>query len=179
MNCSNCGQTLAQDAHFCTNCGARIVGAPVAAPQPVAYYGPPPIFFYNRVARNLQGLATLWFVYAGLRLLTGVAGMFFLHSMFGHHNDFNLGWTPFGHGLGFLWPVTTVSLLVSVGCAVLTGWGLMTRQPWGRILAIVFGIFALIHIPFGTALGVYTLWVLASRVSGDEYATLTARPQTL
>jgi hypothetical protein len=172
MNCSNCGQPLAQDAQFCTHCGARIVGAPVAAPQPGTYYGAPINYFYNRVARNVQALGTLWLVYAGLRLLTGVAGALFLHGFFGHHGDYDFGWSPFGHGLGFLWPMAMMSTLISAGCAFLTGYGLITRQPWARILAIVFGIFALIHIPFGTALGVYTLWVLASRMSGDEYASL-------
>jgi ABC-type glycerol-3-phosphate transport system permease component len=168
MNCSNCGNPLAPDSHFCTHCGARILGTPITAPQPVSYYGG---FTYNRVAKNLQALGVLWLVYAGLRLLTGIAGMFFLHGFFGH--SVGMGWSPFGHSFGFLWPMALFSTLISVGCAFLTGYGLMTRQPWGRILAIVFGIFALIHIPFGTALGVYTLWVLASRLSGDEYAALS------
>jgi hypothetical protein len=43
------------------------------------------------------------------------------------------------------------------------------RKPWGRILAIVIAILALIHIPFGTAMGIYTLWVLAPSASGAEY----------
>jgi hypothetical protein len=64
------------------------------------------------------------------------------------------------------------SLMVSVGCVVLTGWALLTRQPWGRIFAIVFGVIALIHFPLGTALGIYTLWVLAPRLSGDQYAAI-------
>jgi hypothetical protein len=43
---------------------------------------------------------------------------------------------------------------------IFAGAGLLQRREWGRILAIVVGIFSLIDIPFGTALGVYTLWVL-------------------
>jgi hypothetical protein len=43
------------------------------------------------------------------------------------------------------------------------------HKSWGRILAIVIGILALITIPFGTALGIYTLWVLAPSTSGAEY----------
>jgi len=33
----------------------------------------------------------------------------------------------------------------------------------------VVAILSFIRIPFGTALGIYTLWVLASGVSGMEY----------
>jgi hypothetical protein len=50
----------------------------------------------------------------------------------------------------------------------------MTRQPWGRVLAIIFAILALIHLPLGTALGIYTLWVLAPGASADEYAAITS-----
>ncbi len=48
-------------------------------------------------------------------------------------------------------------------------WGLYERQPWARVMGIVVGCLALIRIPFGTALGIYTLWVLAPESSGREY----------
>jgi ABC-type glycerol-3-phosphate transport system permease component len=134
------------------------------------------VFPYDRVSRNIQILGALWLVFAGLRAVTGLFGVLFLHGLFGSHfghSDFNLGWSPFGSmWLASLWPIALFSLIISVGCAVLTGYALLTRQPWGRVLAIVFGILALIHLPLGTALGIYTLWVLAPRLSGDEYASL-------
>jgi hypothetical protein len=37
------------------------------------------------------------------------------------------------------------------------------------VVAIVFGCIALIHFPFGTALGIYTLWVLLPAESEQEY----------
>ena len=67
---------------------------------------------------------------------------------------------------------------IAVGWAVLSvivGYGLMKRKFWARVLAIVAGILALINIPFGTALGVYTLWVLASGVAGMEYESIADR----
>ncbi len=173
MTCTNCGNTLNPDARFCPRCGA------VAAPQQT-YYAPPTGLPYSRVAGNIQTLGTLWLVYAGLRFLTGLAGILFLHGFFGDHighSHFNFGWSPFGSmGMDSLLPVAFFSLLISVGCVLLTGYALLTRQPWGRILAIIFAIIALIHFPFGTALGVYTLWVLAPGLSGVEYAAIT-RPQ--
>ena len=38
---------------------------------------------------------------------------------------------------------------------------------------MVLGILVLVRIPIGTALGIYTLWVLAPAPSADEYDTFT------
>lgn len=43
---------------------------------------------------------------------------------------------------------------------ILAGWGLLTLRPWARILAIVLSAIRLVHVPLGTILGVYGLWVL-------------------
>jgi len=40
------------------------------------------------------------------------------------------------------------------------GIGLLKMKPWGRIVAIVVGAMHILSFPFGTALGVYTLYVL-------------------
>ena len=173
MNCSACGNALAPDARFCPRCG----GQTFSQQQPGPAYSRGPSFFpYSRVARNIQGLAILWFVYAGLRIFTGLFGVSVLHGLFGRHfgnSDFTLGWSPFGSmWLASLWPMALFSLVTSVFCVLLTAYALLTRQPWGRIFAIIFGILALIHFPLGTALGIYTLWVLAPSLSGDEYAAL-------
>jgi hypothetical protein len=44
--------------------------------------------------------------------------------------------------------------------SVIVGIGLLRFRPWARILGIVLSILLLIHVPIGTALGVYGLWVL-------------------
>jgi hypothetical protein len=51
-------------------------------------------------------------------------------------------------------------------------WGLFERQPWARALGLALGILALIRFPLGTALGIYTLWVLAPEQSSREYDRL-------
>ena len=50
------------------------------------------------------------------------------------------------------------------------GWGLLRRESWARIVALLGGFLALFHPPFGTALGIYTLWVLLPSESEREYA---------
>jgi hypothetical protein len=46
---------------------------------------------------------------------------------------------------------------------LVVGLGLLKLRPWARILGIVISALDLTHIPFGTALGVYGLWVLFNR----------------
>ena len=43
---------------------------------------------------------------------------------------------------------------------VIAGVGLIKFKPWARILAIILSILNLLNIPFGTAIGIYGLWVL-------------------
>ena len=46
---------------------------------------------------------------------------------------------------------------------LITGIGLLKFQPWARIVGIVLAAINLINIPFGTALGIYGLWVLMNK----------------
>ncbi|HSU61126.1 MAG TPA: hypothetical protein VLI55_17585 [Bryobacteraceae bacterium] len=46
--------------------------------------------------------------------------------------------------------------------SIIGGWGLLNYKSWSRILMIVISVLNLFHIPLGTALGVYGLWVLFS-----------------
>lgn len=50
---------------------------------------------------------------------------------------------------------------VGLGVAsAVTGLGLRRRRPWARLLALAVAIPNLCVLPFGTALGIYALWVL-------------------
>lgn len=40
------------------------------------------------------------------------------------------------------------------------GIGVIKYQPWARIVLLVVGFLNLLLIPFGTILGIYTIWVL-------------------
>lgn len=43
---------------------------------------------------------------------------------------------------------------------IIGGWGIMKYKYWAKILLLVLGFLNLLNFPFGTALGVYTIWVL-------------------
>jgi hypothetical protein len=144
MNCTSCGNPLGPDVRFCPRCGAASVVQPL---------------YRDRVGRHLQPLGVLWLVYAASRAMKGVVGLAFLQRFFGDHA---FGFFP-------VLPFASVALCIGVFGALFTGYALLTRQPWGRIVAIVFGVLALLHPIMGTALGIYTLWVLAPDASGASY----------
>lgn len=50
-------------------------------------------------------------------------------------------------------------LVISVP-GVIGGIGLLKHQQWAKILVLIIGILNLLNFPFGTVLGVYTIWVL-------------------
>ena len=43
---------------------------------------------------------------------------------------------------------------------IVGGIGLLKRKEWARILVLVLGFLNLLNFPFGTALGIYTIWAL-------------------
>ena len=48
-------------------------------------------------------------------------------------------------------------------------YGLLARKPWARILALVVGILGLVNFPIGTAIGLYTFWVLTQPAAMDAF----------
>ena len=46
---------------------------------------------------------------------------------------------------------------------IVGGVGLLRRANWGRVVAAVAGILGIMNMPFGTAIGVYTIYVLFNK----------------
>jgi len=189
MVCQVCGSPLGPNVRFCANCGAQVVAAPqtpqpagappygVPSPQYASYPPYPPMMVVPRVQRHLQTLGTLWCVYAVYRAVTGFIGAVFVRAIF-VGGRFGGEW-PFGHPMGWggptwmhLMPVIVVATIFASLFAVFVGYSLLTRRSFGRVLAIVAGVLVLFKPLLGTALGIYTLWVLAPSASGLEYDSI-------
>jgi hypothetical protein len=66
---------------------------------------------------------------------------------------------------------TAVGLLTVLAIpGLLAGYGLLSRKPWARILALVVGILGLVNFPIGTAIGLYTFWVLTQETATEYFA---------
>lgn len=182
MYCAHCGAQVGLGQRFCSKCGQATSGVagPDLAHQPSPLSPVPSgqvspsiaaAAYPSRLVRHLSVLGILWIVFSVLRLIPGVALMVFSHINFPFAllplpAALRMTLVPFLGAIGFL----------MAGFAVLggaAGWGLMTHQPWARMLAIVLGCISLIHLPFGTALGIYTLWVLLPAGADTEYRSLT------
>jgi hypothetical protein len=140
-------------------------------------------FQLESYASKVRTLSLVWFVYAAISLLTGLAGLTFAQAFFSHH------FGPFGRGpwgyndmpdwfgpaiLHFVW----VALTVRTVLALIAAWGLYERTQWGRILAIVIAFLSLLKFPFGTALGIWTLVTLLGYQNSTLYEQLSWNPQT-
>ncbi len=62
--------------------------------------------------------------------------------------------------LGLIGTLAAIFMGILAVPSILAGVGLLQRQEWGRIVALVVGFVSLIDFPLGTALGIYTIWVL-------------------
>lgn len=56
------------------------------------------------------------------------------------------------------------------------GVGLLKHKPWARILTLIIGCLKLLDIPIGTALGVYTIWVLTQQETVDIFTREKEKP---
>jgi hypothetical protein len=85
--------------------------------------------------------------------------------------------------LGFIGTALMLLLTALAVPSVLAGIGILLRREWGRILALVVGILSLIDIPIGTAVGVYSIWVLMNdetrALFSDTPAPLMHPPATV
>jgi hypothetical protein len=182
--CPQCGREVPPSSDACPDCAANgesgappvfetlvvetAAGGTSATAPPIA----PPIAVSGRVASHLRMLMVLWLAQGALRAIS---------SLFPR-------WLPLWLPAGM--PRAAESLLQLERPLSIEGWvfvllttawtvaclmvarGLMERKRWARMYAIVVGAISLLSYPLGTALGVYTLWVLLPESSENEYREL-------
>ena len=154
MFCDSCGTPLQAGQSFCAKCGRAIVGGV----QPGG----------SRVARHAQMLGILWVAYSALLLVVGM----FMIVVFQHILPGILRYEPPQQQgpppqvvfdlLRPLMHVVALLILVKAAAGIAAGIGVLQRAHWSRMLTLVLACVSLLSFPFGSALGVYSLWVLLS-----------------
>jgi hypothetical protein len=160
MFCDQCGAQLQAGQSNCTRCGKSVVGLSQ--------------FRRNRVQEHVRLLGILWMAYSALHVFAGAVLIVVAYTIFGSAFHVPNGpppevtqWLrPFLSFIGYL-------ILAKAAAGFIAGWGLLQRESWARVVALVVGFVALLSVPLGTALGIYTLWVLLPSQSDEEYKTLS------
>jgi len=129
----------------------------------------------GRVQQHAHLLGILWLAMSAFNAVGGLLLVILGTVLFPHLHEMKD--VPPDVPVGFLTALfTTLGIMVLAKAALgfLAGWGLTQREAWARILALVLAFISLFNIPFGTAIGVYTLWVLLPGQSQQEYDALVA-----
>jgi len=126
--------------------------------------------------QHVKILAVLHIVLGGLGVLAALIVMAIFGGLAGlvHLSDSGQDGMLAGGVLGLIGAVVTIVVLVISIPELIAGVGLLTFQPWARILTIVLSAIELPGFPIHTALGVYGLWVLLSNEGTALFRPLSA-----
>ncbi|HEU4389829.1 MAG TPA: hypothetical protein VFV34_18640 [Blastocatellia bacterium] len=104
--------------------------------------------------KHVTVLAVLHIIYSGLTLIP--AFIVFVILLAG-----GLVGDAEAMGLTASVAIVVALIIIVVGApGVIGGLGLLKRRSWARILVLIVGCLHLLSFPLGTALGIYTIWVL-------------------
>jgi hypothetical protein len=156
MFCDKCGSAAQPEQRFCSRCGREFAIGSIAFPQ------------RTRVEAHVRLLGILWLALSALNAVGGLILFVVANTVIRRLPEMS------SHGAAVVWlhpflSFIAVLIFAKAGAGFLAGWGLLQRQAWARMLTIVLAFLALFNIPFGTALGIYTLWVLLPAESDAEY----------
>jgi hypothetical protein len=156
MYCDQCGSALVAGQVRCVRCGKEILGS--------AHLG------RNRVKEHIRLLGILWMALSAINVVGGMVLVVIANTLFAAHGNV----PPTGAAVWLRPFLTFIGALVLAKAALgfISGWGLLQHEPWGRLLSLIAAFISLFNIPLGTALGIYTFWVLLPSQSDDEYRAL-------
>jgi hypothetical protein len=158
MFCQSCGSPLDEGARFCKSCGNAVPGP---APRPQVLAADPVQVLSNHV----RVLGVLWLVYSIFHILMSVCTLAFSHYFLPAMQDaFSHGNIPFPFPIfRFMHMFYALSAIYGVATGIpgiFAGVALLQGKRMARALAIVAAFICVISIPFGTAIGIYTLVIL-------------------
>jgi hypothetical protein len=157
--CDQCGTQLQSGDARCGRCGKTVLGLVELR--------------RSRVREHIRLLGILWIAYSALHVVAGVAAIIVANTIFGRYTHIPNGPPP--EMTVWLRPLISFVgwlILAKAAAGFFAGWGLLQKEDWARTFALVVGFVALLNVPLGTTLGIYTLWVLLPTQSDDEYKAL-------
>ena len=159
MFCDQCGAPLQTGQARCARCGKQVTGLLEQE--------------RSRVRNHVKLVGILWMAYSALHVVGGVVLLLIAKFVALRIGEIPNGPPP--EVMMWVRPLLSVVgwlILAKAAVGITAGWGLLQHEEWARVLALVLGFLALLSVPIGTALGIYTLWVLLPSNSEKEYKAL-------
>jgi hypothetical protein len=169
--CEQCGKQLDDTARFCGACGKSTAsGAIREIPLPAAS---------ESLRGQVRVLGILWAIYSPFRMLLAVGNVVFMRALLPMFikmapQDANFDFAPIFRMMSGFYVFTAVFAVAAGALGIWAAWALLRHEKSGRTLALIIAFVSLISIPFGTALGVYTLVVLLPKTADVTYKQLAA-----
>ena len=165
MYCHQCGAVVPAGQQFCGKCGKEL---------PMSFT--PMYVAPSRVQQHVRLLGILWIAFSAFNVI-GAGVLFILaNTIFARSRFYGPDMTT--HGPGFLHPLMlllSAYILLKAAAGFIAGFGLLHHESWARLLTIVLSFLALFNVPFGTALGIYGLWILLPASAEREYEQVSRK----
>jgi hypothetical protein len=157
MACTQCGNAMGQQERYCSKCGRdSAMDSPRSSIRP-------PMPHQRDWGTHVQIVAWILIISAIFMAIPGLCLLLFPGMLMA-----GVAMPPFVlAGPLFLFiALTFISIPAGIAAA---GVGLLRYREWARTLTIILSVLMLIAFPFGTAIGIYALWVLLSDDGRDSY----------
>jgi hypothetical protein len=116
--------------------------------------------------KHITVVAVLWLALGGLGLLVAMIAFVAIVGGGALSGDMEAIYIT-----GYVGTAIATLLMVLSVPAVIAGIGLLKKAEWARILTLVLAFLNLMNLPFGTALGIYSIWVLLNAQATPLFAT--------
>jgi hypothetical protein len=163
MFCTQCANEVEAHARFCSKCGHEL--SPVQAPRPS----------HRDMSMHVNVLGWIYIGSAGLMGILGLviifASQLITRLPIPWPPEVPPGIVPF---IGSIVVFVGLMMIAFAAAIAAAGVGLLQYRNWGRLLAVIMAVFLVFKFPIGTAIAIYTFWVLFSEEGRNHYKTRSA-----